>query len=183
MRFPKKQPTGAENYSVLQKVWGQEKRLSFKDFFCWYNKKDVLTTLEAMQKMVKFYHNKRIDMLKLGCILLNLANICLHNSTSAKLYPTIGREKKQLSKIWEDMVGGQPIVFTGKVVVDETHICKSTNVFKAIVGKDASQYHPYSICQPIHTRLYTKYEFDADLQRFKPLQNKSRTNCTFKERD
>ena len=48
---------------------------SFKDFLRWYNNKDVVPTLEAMQKMIAFYHDKDIDMLKLGCTLPNLANI------------------------------------------------------------------------------------------------------------
>ena len=57
---------------------------SFNDFFMWYNNKDVVPTLAAMQKMIEFYRQKEIDMLKLGCILPNLANICLHKSTDSK---------------------------------------------------------------------------------------------------
>ena len=37
--------------------------------------------------MIAFYHDKDIDMLKLGCTLPNLPNICSHKSTDAKLYP------------------------------------------------------------------------------------------------
>ena len=43
-----------------------------------------------MQEMVEFYHNKKIDKLKLGCTLPGLANICLHKSTTAKIYPLTG---------------------------------------------------------------------------------------------
>ena len=50
----------------------------------WYNNKDVVPTLEAMQKMTAFYHVKDVNMLKLGCILPNLAHIYLHKSTDAK---------------------------------------------------------------------------------------------------
>ena len=59
---------------------------TFKDFLQWYNNKDVVPTLEAMQKMVQFYHQKEIDMFKLGCTLPNLANIFLHKSTNEKFY-------------------------------------------------------------------------------------------------
>ena len=34
-------------------------------FLCWYNIKDVVPTLEAMQKMIAFYHDKDFDMLNL----------------------------------------------------------------------------------------------------------------------
>ena len=78
--------TGAENYSYLQSVWENNNMQNFSDFLKWYNKKDVVPTLEAMQKMIEFYHNKGIDMLKLGCTLPNLAIICLHKSTDSKFY-------------------------------------------------------------------------------------------------
>ena len=79
---------------------------SFKDFLMWYYNKDVVPTLEAMQKMIEFYHQKEIDMLKLGCTLPNLANICLHKSTDSKSYPFTESDKDLLEKIPEDMVGG-----------------------------------------------------------------------------
>ena len=65
-------------------------------------------------------------------------------------------------------------MFTRKTVVDETHIGKSTNVCKLIVGTDASQICPYSTCKPMPTEFFTRYEFDADSQRSKPRQNQSR---------
>ena len=65
---------------------GIRKKMKWVDFLRWYNKKDVLPTLEAMQKNVEFSHIKAIDMLKLGCTLPNLANICLHSSPSAETF-------------------------------------------------------------------------------------------------
>ena len=56
---------------------------SFTEFLRGNNIKDVVPTLEAMQKMTAFYHDKDIVMLKLGCTLPNLANISFHNSTDA----------------------------------------------------------------------------------------------------
>ena len=35
---------------------------SFKDFLRWYNKKDVMPTLEAMLKLIAFYHDKDIHI-------------------------------------------------------------------------------------------------------------------------
>ena len=83
MKLSKPPPPGEENYQNLLDIWNHEKMCTFKDFLRWYNK-DVVPTLEAMQKLLAFYHKKRIDRLKLGCTLPSLANICLHKSTSAK---------------------------------------------------------------------------------------------------
>ena len=81
-------------------------------------------------------------MLKLGCTLPNLANICLHKSTDAKFYLFTESDKDLLEKVREDMVGGSTIVFTHKAMVDETFICKSTNLCNSIVGRDTSQLSP-----------------------------------------
>ena len=148
---------------------------SFKDFLRWYNNKDVVPTLEAMQKMIAFYHDKDIGMLKLGCTLPNLANICLHKSTDANFYPFTEGDKDLLEKIREGVVGGPSIVFTRKAVVDETFIRKSTNLCKSIVGIDASQLYPYSMCQPMPTGLYTRWDLDSETSRFILRQNKTRS--------
>ena len=72
------------------------------------------------------------------------------------------------------MTGGPSIVFTRKAVVDQTYIRNSENICKYIVGIDASQLYPFSICQEMATGLYTRWEFDSDSQKFKARQNKSR---------
>ena len=60
------------------------------------------------------------------------------------------------------MVGGPSIVFTRKAVLDENLIRISSNLCKSIVGVDASQFHPYSMCQPMPTGLYTRWEYDSE---------------------
>ena len=71
---------------------------SFKDFLRWYNNTDVVPTLAALQKMIAFYHDKGIHMLKLGCTLPNLANICLHQSTNANSIPS----QKEIRNYWKN---------------------------------------------------------------------------------
>ena len=112
-------------------------------------------------------------MLKLGCTLPNLANICLHKSTDAKFFPFTEGDKDLMEKIGDDVVGGPSIVFTRKAVVDETFIQKSTNIGKSIVGLDASQLYPYLMCQPMPTGLYMRWDIDSETSRFTPRQNKT----------
>ena len=60
-------PKGKEqNYQDLREVWKRNHMESFQDFPKWYNNKDIIATLEAIQKMMQFYHQKGIDMLKSG---------------------------------------------------------------------------------------------------------------------
>ena len=123
LRMDRKPPTGAENFfKYLQSVWENNNMQTFSDFLKWYNNQNVVPTLEAMRKMIEFYHNKEVDMLKVGCTLPKLANICLHKSTDSKFYPFTESEKDLLEKIREDMPGSPSIVFTHQAVVDETFL-------------------------------------------------------------
>ena len=72
--------------------------ISFKEILIWYNNKDVVPTLEAMQKMINFYHQKEIDMLKLGCTLPNLANIHLHKSIDSEFYLFYRKRQRLVGK-------------------------------------------------------------------------------------
>ena len=62
-----------------------------------------------------------------------------------------------------------------EAVVDETFKRKSSNLCKSIVGIDASQLYPYSMCQPMPTGLYTRWEYDSKTKRFTACQNKYRS--------
>ena len=158
LKLTKPPLTGIEKYEYLQQIWKQEQMSSFKDFLRWYNNKHVVINLEAMQKKIASYHDKNIDLLNLGCTLPNLAKFCLHKSTDAKSYPFTEGDKDILGKIRKDVVDGTCIVFTRKAVVDETFIRKSTNLCKSIVGIDASQLYPFSMCQPMPTGIFTRWD-------------------------
>ena len=98
----------------------------------------------------------------------------LHKSTDRKFYPFIAADKDLHEKIRSEMTVGPSIVFTRKAVVEKTFIRRSNNICKAIVGIDASQLYPFFMCQAMPAGLYTRWEFDSDLQKFKARQNKIR---------
>ena len=58
-------------------------------------------------------------------------------------------------------------------MVDETFIKNSSNVCKSIVGVDASQLYPFSMCQDMPTGLYTRLEFDTHMQKLKGRHKRS----------
>ena len=101
--------------------------------------------------------------------------MCLHKSTDSEFYHFTESDKDLLEMIREDMDGGPAIVFTRKAAVDETFIRKSANLCKSIVGIDASQLYPYSICPPTPTRLFTRWKYNSESKRFAARQNKSRS--------
>ena len=74
-----------------------------------------------------------------------------------------------------DFVGCPSIICTRKSVVDETFVRKSSHICISIVGIDASQLYPYSMCQPMPTDLYTRWDLDSETNRFTPRQNRTRS--------
>ena len=92
-----------------------------------------------------------------------------------KFFRFVESDKDLHDKIREDMTGGPSIVFTRKAVVDQTYIRNSENICKSIVGIDASQLYPFSICQEMPTGLYTQWQLDKNFQKFKARTNKPRT--------
>ena len=71
----------------------------FRGLLQWFNNEVVVPTLEVMQKLIEFLHDKLIDMLKLGCTLPNLANICPHKSTHCKFYRFFSSENSRANQI------------------------------------------------------------------------------------
>ena len=60
-----------------------------------------------------------------------------------------------------------------KAEVDETFIRKISNLCKSIDGIEASHFYPHSMCQPMPTGLYTRWEYDSETKRLTARQNKS----------
>ena len=57
--------SGIEIYKELQQTWVDEKWNTFRDFLIRYNNKEVVPTLQAIQSMMKLYHDQHIDIMKL----------------------------------------------------------------------------------------------------------------------
>ena len=170
--------TGEQNYENLQKVWTEKKMSCFKDFLEWYNNKDVEPTLEALQKMISFYHAKDIDMLKIGFTLPTLANRLLHSSTNEKFFPFIEKDKEYDDYIRKWLTGGPSIIFNRYAKAGLTKMENSENVCKSIIGIDATQLYPFSMMQDMPTSHYVKWEFSEESSKFHPRRN---AKCRFEQ--
>ena len=76
-------------------------------------------------------------------------------------------------RICDDLTDEHSYVFTRKSVVDKTPI-RDSSIWCKTAEIDVSQLGPYSVCQAMHTGLYTIWELDCDFGPGKPRQNKAR---------
>ena len=128
------------NFQYLSSVWHQEIMCTFKNFLRWYNNKHVDPTLEVLRKMVDFYHKKGIGILKLGCNSPNLANICLHKSTTAMFYHLQRATRILWWKYVKTWLVDQPLFSHGKLLWTRLLFGIRQILCKSIVGSDASQF-------------------------------------------
>ena len=59
MKLSKPPPSGEKNYQYFLDRWNHENMCTFKDFLRWYDNKDVVPTLQAMQKNACFLSQER----------------------------------------------------------------------------------------------------------------------------
>ncbi|KAL8570241.1 hypothetical protein ACOMHN_029941 [Nucella lapillus] len=55
-----------EEYRQCQSAWAEHNMTSLKDFLVWYNNKDVVPFLQALQTQIAMYSSLNIDLLKDG---------------------------------------------------------------------------------------------------------------------
>jgi hypothetical protein len=91
-------------------------------FFSWYNNKDVVPMLEALEKMFQFYKNRHIDMFKDGISVPGLTLKYMFQDLPD--YFTLPDEKnKDLYDLYQNnIVGGPGIVFHRYHEKDKTFI-------------------------------------------------------------
>ena len=139
---------------------------TFQDFLNWYNNKDVVPTLEALQKMMQIYQQKGTDMLKLGFTLRNLGNRILRLSSSHST-------RKRFQKLYMRMVDTWSVDSFQKTCKSWKFEKKnSSNTWKTIVGIDAIQLYPFSMMKDMPTGVYTKWELHEDTGLFHPRRSK-----------
>ncbi len=132
---------------------------TFKDFLEWYNKLDVLTFIEAVEKMKEFYRLKRLDIFKDGVSLPGLVTLVwkyLIKSTDSEIYlideeDKIKKEERKRNKqfylLKDSIVGGPSIIFSRYHVANKTDIRDLNKNCKNIVGCDSNALYLWAISQ------------------------------------
>ena len=173
LKLSKPHPTGIENCQYLQQIWKQEQKSSFKDLLRWYNNKDDVPTLDAMQKTIVFYHDINIDMLKLGCTLPKLAKICLHKSTDAKLCQITEGDKDLLEKFEKMLLVADLSFLHAKQLLMEPLSESLQTYANILLGLTPANNMPtrcVNPCRPvfIRVRISIQKRVDSHLDKTKP---------------
>ena len=110
--------------------------------------KDVVPSLEAMQKLIVFYHDKDNDILKLVCTISNLTNICLQNTTDAKVYPLTEGKKYLLEKIEKMLLVVHLSFLHEKQLLMKLLIANNQTFKNLLLGLTLANYSPTRCVNP-----------------------------------
>ena len=146
------------DYARCQAVWHDNQMKTMRDFLVWYNNRDVIPFLQAIDKQFAFYCDRDIDMFKDGISVPGLSLLHLFNDLPNDTYFTVcNRTNSDLHQLVKyNIVGGPAIIFHRYHEKGVTKIRGGGELCRAIVGYDANALYLWAIMQDMPTGWYTR---------------------------
>ena len=156
------------DYARCQTVWRDNRMKSMRDFLVWYNNRDVVPFLEAIDKQFAFYKQQNIDMFKDGVSVRGLTLLYLfHELPSNTFFTVFNQTNSDLHLLVKDnIVGGPAIIFHRYHEKDVTKI-RGEETCRSIVGYDANALYLWALMHDMPTGWYTRRREE---KQFRPQQ-------------
>ena len=141
-----------DDYARCQVVWCANRMKSMRDFLVWYNNRDVVPFLEAIDKQFTFYKQQNIDTFKDGVSDPGLTLLYLFNDLPSNTFFTVfNQTNSDLHLLVKDnIVGGPAIIFHRYHEKDVTKI-RGEETCRSIVGYDANALYLWARMQDMPT--------------------------------
>ena len=164
----KNEDISADDYARCQTVWRDNPMKSMRDFLVWYNNRDVVPFLEAIDKQFAFYKQQNIDMFTDGVSVPRLTLLYLFNELPSNTFCTVfNQTNSDLHLLVKDnIVGGPAIIFHRYHEKDVTKI-RGEETCRSIVGYDANDLYLWALMQDMPTGWYTRRREE---KQFRPQQ-------------
>ena len=156
---------GRLNYEKILNIWKDQKMSSFKDYLAYYNNLDVQPFIEAVEKMQRFYFEKKVDIFKDTVSVPGVARKLLFETgrkANASFSLFSNQHKDVYDTIRSNIIGGPSIIFHRFHKVNETYIRRGTNICQHIVGYDANALYLYAIGKDLPVDYFIKRVVDDD---------------------
>ena len=146
-----------DDYARCQAVWRDNRMNSMRDFLVWYNNRDVVAFLEAIDKQFPFYKQQNIDMFKDGVSVPGLTLLYLFNKLPSNTFFTVFNQTNSdlHLHVKENIVRGPAIIFHRYHEKDVTKI-RGEETCRSIVGSDANALYLWALMQDMPTGWYTR---------------------------
>ena len=159
------------DYVSCQEAWRDNGMTTLRDFLVWYNNRDVVPFLQAVERQFDFYQQRGIDMFKQGISVPGLTLLYLFNDLPEKTYLTIFNEKhKDLHDLVKDNIcGGPSIIFhryheKAITALRRNEYGETAHPCRSIVGYDANALYLWSLMQDMPMGWYTRRRVENDFR-------------------
>ena len=88
-----------EDYALCHEAWCDNRMTAMRDFLVWYNNRDVVHFLEALDKQFAFYQQQNIDMLKNGISVSGLTLLYLFNDLPSNTLFTVFNQTNKTTSL------------------------------------------------------------------------------------
>ena len=158
-----------EEYTYCQQIWKDEEMTTMQDYLIWYNNRDVVPFLEAVEKQFMFYCQLGVDMFKDGISVPGLTLKYLFKTTEAN-FALYDSDLHEL--VHNNMVGGPSIIFhryheAGLTQLRSDIYKENSKTCEAIVGYDANALYLWCLMQAMPVGTYVRRRAE---DQFKPHQ-------------
>ena len=160
-----------EDYASCQEAFRDNDMTNLRDFLVWYNNRDVVPFLQAIDRQFDFYQQRGIDMFKQGISVPGLTLLYLLNDLPEKTYFTIFNEKnKDLHDLVKDNIcGGPSIIFhryheKGITALRLNEYGEAARPCRSIVGYDANALYLWSLMQDMPMGWYMRRRVEKDFR-------------------
>ena len=121
------------------------------DFLVWYNNRDVVPFLDAIDKQFAFYKQQNIDMFKYGVSVPGLTLLYIFNELPSNTFTVFNQTNSDLHLlVKENIVGGPAIIFHRYHEKDITKI-RGEETCRSIAGYDANALYLWALMQDMPT--------------------------------
>ena len=146
-----------EDYALYQVAWRDNGMKTMRNFLVWYNNRDVVPFLQAIDKQFAFYQQQNINMFKDGISVPGLTLLYLFNNLPSKTYFTVFNKtiSDLLQLVKNNIVGGPAIIFHRYHEKDITKI-RGEETCRSILGYDANTLYLWALMQDMPTGWYMR---------------------------
>ncbi len=152
MKLSEPPKTGAEKYIEVQNIWKVKKMSTFRDYLHFYNSADVEGFVLAVQKMLVYYFDQGIDLLKETQSVPGASRKMMFKHSIEHSFKLFSRKHAELyHKFRRNSVGGPAIVYHRMHEAGKTKIRGLIKLAAKILGLDVNALYLYCLCQDMPT--------------------------------
>ena len=157
-----------EDYARCQAVWRDNGMKTMHDFLVWYNNRDVIPFLDAIDKQFAFYKQQNIDMFKDGVSVPGLTLLYLFNELPSNTFFTVfNQTNSDLHLLVKDNIVGYPAIIFHRYHEKDITKIRGEETCRSIVGYDANALYLWALRQDMPTGWYTRRREE---RQFRPQQ-------------